>query len=164
MTTFFEVSMLLIGVVIVVLLWAIFVRLADLHNLERADAQAFFESLQHELTILWCAITADPEHLAEQRKIFGYGPLFSWHEELARYTPWQRKKYQQLKEHLDKLESTYWPLEERAKKAIEIEEARLELRMSDASATLEERERWEKIQDAKLEAEVAKREKKGEKQ
>ena len=154
---FFEVAMLLIGVAIVGLLWAIFVRLGDLHNLQRADAKALFVSLQHELTILWCAITADPERLAAQRKHFGYGPLFSWHEELARYTPWQREKYQQLKERLAHLESTYWPPGDQAKKKIEIEEARLELRMSDASATMEEREQWEKIQDVRLDAEIAKR-------
>jgi hypothetical protein len=141
-------------------LWAIFVRLGDLHNLQRTDARTLFESLQHELTILWCAITADPEELAEQRKTFGYGPLFSWHEELAKYTPWQRKKFQQLKEHLTFLESTHWPPEEQAKKKIEIEETRLELRMSDASATAEEREKWHKIQSARLDEELAKRKRK----
>jgi len=157
MTTFFEVAIRLIGGAIVGLLCLIFVRLGNLHSLQQADARTFLESFQHELTILRCAITADPEQLAEQRKTFGYGPLFSWHESLAKYTPWQRKKYQELAEHLCWLESTHWTPEEPAKKKIEIVETRLEPRMSDASATVEEREKWDKIQSARIEAGFAKR-------
>jgi len=161
MKLWFEVAMLLVGTAVVGLLRAIFVRLGDLHELRRADARALFESLQHELAILWCAITADPETLAEQRKTFGYGPLFSWHEQLAKYTPWQRKTFQQLEEHLTFLESTHWPAEEQAKRKIEIEEARLELRMSDASATEEERQKWDQIRTARLNAEYPKRKNSG---
>lgn len=150
MTTFFEVVMILVGIAIVVLLSAILIKLGSLHDQQRSEAKILFESLQHELTILWCAITADPERLAEQRKIFGYGPLFSWHEELAKYTPWQRKKYAELAARLHSLESKYSPPEERAKKEAEIEEARLELRMADASATEEERAKWDKIEEGRL--------------
>jgi hypothetical protein len=154
---FFEFAMLLIGVAVIGLLGAIFIRLGDLRNLQRADTRAFFESLQHELTILWCAIVSDREELAEQRKTFGYGPLFSWHESLAGFQPGQRKKHRELAEHLSYLESTYWPPEEQAKKKTEIEEARLELRMSDATATEEERQKWHKIQTARFDAELTKR-------
>lgn len=150
MTTLFEVVMILVGIAIVVLLSAILIKVGSLHNQQRFDSKVLFESLQHELTILWCAITADPERLAEQRKIFGYGPLFSWHEQLAKYTPWQRKKYAELAARLHSLESTYRPPEERAKKEAEIEEARLELRMADASATEEERAKWDKIEEGRL--------------
>lgn len=156
MTALFEVVIVLIGVAIVGLLWGIFVRLGDLHNIQRADARALFESLQHELTILWHAIAADPEEQAEQRKTFGYGPLFSWHEALAKYIPGQRMRYQELAEHLTYLERTYWPPEKQAEKEIETEEARLEVRMSNASATVEEREKWHKIQSARLDAEIGK--------
>jgi hypothetical protein len=160
MSAFFQFAMFLIGVAVVALLGAIFIRLGDLHNLQRADNRALFESLQHELTILWCAIVSDRKELAEQRTTFGYGPLFSWHESLAELQPWQRKKHRELTEHLSHLESTYWPPEEQAKKKIEIEEARLELRMNDASATEEERQKWDKIESARLDAEFPKKESK----
>jgi len=150
MTTFFEVLILLIGVAIVVLLWGIFVRLADIHNLQGTDAKALCESLQRELHILWYAIVYDREELAEQRKTFGFGPLFSWHESLAEYIPSQRERYQRLQKHLEELRSKYWPPEEQAKKKIEIEEAELDLKMNTASATQEEREKWHEIKDAGL--------------
>jgi hypothetical protein len=66
----------LIGVTLVLGVWAVYVRLGELFEFWKKESEANLKSLKQELAILWVAISSEPEDRATRRKEFGLGPLY----------------------------------------------------------------------------------------
>jgi hypothetical protein len=108
--------------------------------------------LKQELAILWIAISSDPEDRAKRRKEFGFGPLYVSDEKLKNYIFLHRERYLYLAEELRHLESRTWDYvdaADREQKTKQREELRLDVLVSGASATSEQKAAWDKLQEPK---------------
>lgn len=139
-----------IGVAIVLGVWAIYLRLGVLFEILMRESKANSEWLKQELAILWIAVSSDPDDRAKRRKEFGLGPLYLFDEEMKSYLWPHRERYQHLAEELKQLESRTWDYKDAADRELKTkqrEELRLEVLVRRASANPEQKAAWDKLQE-----------------
>lgn len=145
MTMFFAV----IGVALVVGLWAIYARLGLLADLRTVESQKNIEMLtaiKMELTVVWVALSESSEKRGARREEYGLGPLHNFDMVLASYCEPFWDRYKGVQEELEKLDSrNYTDAGDRERKKKQIEELRLQLRSLDGSATPEQKVEWDKV-------------------
>jgi hypothetical protein len=137
----------IIGVAMLLGVWALYVRVGLLFETFLQEVRAERELLKQELSILWVAVSSDPEARAERRKEYGLGPLYIFDEELTACLWPHRKRYQHLKDELKRLESRSWDyedVEDREHKRKQTEDLRLEVLVESANANAEQKAAWDK--------------------
>ncbi len=143
-----------IGVAVVLGVWATYFRLGILLEIWMREYKANSEWLKQELAILWIAISSDPDDRAKRRKEFGLGPLYLNDEELKNHIWPHREYYQRLAVELKQLESRTWDYEDtadRERKDKQREELRLDVLVNRASANPQQKAAWDKLQEERVE-------------
>lgn len=144
--------LVVIGVVLVVGVWALYVRLGMLFEVLARQTKASQESLKQELAVLWVAVSSDPETRAQRRKEYGLGPLYISDEEDTRYIWPKRTYYQGLKEEQAQLRSKSWykDAEDRERIAKRRRDLQIEVLVRSASASPEQKAIWDKMEKERL--------------
>lgn len=150
MTVFFEIAVIVLGIVLALFLWALHKSLYTIYQAQRHDSQQALEFMQHEIMILWTALSSEQEARFKRRAEYGLGALFVHDEEISTYIGPHRRRYQTLKEEYEQRRDRwcdYKDSAEKTQKEKELEELRLEVRSMSASLTPEEKLTWDKISD-----------------